>query len=100
MYDGDTIWAAVIVQDKAWRINCRILGLDTPEMPNRCCDVEFPEADVGKLINNTGISEGCSISALLFQPFPALVQSFRGFGRSRRIFRTRFSREVVDRHYG
>jgi len=35
IFDGDTIWAAVIVRNKAWRINCRLLGIDTPEIPRR-----------------------------------------------------------------
>eukprot|EP00983_Pelagomonas_calceolata_P026861 843556-Pelagomonas_calceolata.AAC.5 len=34
VYDGDTIWAAVIVRDQAWKIQCRLLGIDAPEMPS------------------------------------------------------------------
>lgn len=36
VYDGDTIWAAIIVRDQAFKIQCRLLGIDTPEIPRRC----------------------------------------------------------------
>ncbi|KAF5835501.1 hypothetical protein DUNSADRAFT_7285 [Dunaliella salina] len=34
VYDGDTVWAAIIVRDQAWKIQCRLLGIDTPEIPS------------------------------------------------------------------
>lgn len=33
VYDGDTIWVCIYRKGKSFRLNCRILGIDTPEMP-------------------------------------------------------------------
>lgn len=32
VYDGDTIWVAVILHGKTIKFNCRMLGYDSPEM--------------------------------------------------------------------
>eukprot|EP00967_Tisochrysis_lutea_P032752 scaffold38736_cov17-Tisochrysis_lutea.AAC.4 len=57
VYDGDTIWAAVIVRDQAWKIQCRLLGIDAPEMPSRCPHDE-----------NLGANHAVSVSTVFYFP--------------------------------
>jgi len=33
VYDGDTVWACIKLKDKYWKLQCRLVGIDTPEMP-------------------------------------------------------------------
>lgn len=34
IYDGDTVWAALERDGTVWRVCCRLVGIDTPEMPS------------------------------------------------------------------